>query len=232
MRIGFSTAIINNPSEDYINTLLDIAQSECSAIEFNDRIEEYSQEPSQIFIDIAKSYDYRSIHLPVLLSFEESRTAIDYWLKFADKIDAHSFTLHPTNMQSFDWLNQAFDERLALENMDWRKDYGKSVKDMVHALNIVEGAGWIYDLNHVYTNDESMSLADDFMKALEKRLRHYHISGFGDDNLPHTSLFTTKQDEIIKKLTRTDKPIIIESFGVEDINNWRKELDYISSRLK
>ena len=75
-----------------------------------------------------------------------------------------------------------------------------------------------------------MSLANEFYDNFRHYLGHYHLSGFAGENLDHTTLHTTRQDVIISHI-KTNHPVIIESFGIQDISDFRTELNYITHKL-
>ena len=88
----------------------------------------------------------------------------------------------------------------------------------------------VLEFSHIYTIDPSMRLADEFNNACFD-LSHYHISGYKNRKLNHIPMYKTKQNIIINTIS-TMKPIIIESFGVDDIVDFKHELCYIKNVLK
>jgi len=115
----------------------------------------------------------------------------------------------------------------ALENMDHRKPSHQRASEMQSALNNSATAGMVLDLNHIYTNDPSMKLADNFYTALRGHIIQVHVSGYRP--LAHEPLFKTKQTVILDALQDTAVPIIVE--GEMKPDDVTRELDYILDRL-
>lgn len=109
--------------------------------------------------------------------------------------------------------------------MDRAKVFGQTPSDMRTVFDDAPQAQWTFDLNHVYSNDDSMQLVDDFYD-LSDRLAHYHVSGYGGPELPHTTLHDSNQNIILRSI-RTNHPIIIESYGTADIADFHDELVYV-----
>ena len=115
---------------------------------------------------------------------------------------------------------------VGFENMDWRKESYKTPEEMEKLLDENPKAKFVMDVNHIYTNDKSMALAEKFWK-FENRLAEIHLSGFLE---LHDPLFETKQEEIIRAIKKTRAPIIIESvLRIEDVP---KELEYVKAELQ
>jgi hypothetical protein len=132
-------------------------------------------------------------------------------------------------MEGWGWTKSYFGNIASFENMDRFKPFGNTVHDMQRVMADHPGARWTFDLNHVYTNDPSLASVPQFYEQLGDP-GHYHISGFRDEQLPHTTLHSTRQDSIVKAVS-TDAPIIIESLGIDDIHLFHDELQYVAARL-
>lgn len=114
---------------------------------------------------------------------------------------------------------------VSFENMDHQKDFGKDLKDLKKVFSFSEQFKMTLDLNHVFTNDITLKLADEFYKEFGDRISEIHLSGF--EKL-HEPLYKTKQLEIINKV-EPNIPIIVES--VMDQNEIKNEKDYILKNL-
>lgn len=230
LTIGFSVDLdhLSDPgTEKILNQMLDAG---CTAVQVHAHPDLLKATP--MHLDIIKQFGYRTVHLPELHDPTSSRELILASQDLGTRIDVQDFTLHPTNLDSFGWLAGEFGDLLSIENMDRRKDFGKTPADLARVFSELPNAGWIFDVNHIKTNDPTMALADEFYKQLSGQLKHYHLSGYVDDNLPHTLLADTRQDEIIAKVTDKTKPIILESLGANDLGRFREELAYVSTRLQ
>lgn len=227
-KLGFS--VIYSATHDkqfYITLFRDMLSAGCSAIELHTPQHEALDDPD--LLDLIKQFDYRAIHSSDLRSASEDSRVLSYYIDLAARIKAAAITIHPHTMEQWGWLAAYFGNIASFENMDCFKPFGQSPEDMKKILSEYPTARWTFDINHVFTNDAALQRVGDFYTALGKP-GHYHISGFRDATLPHTTLHTTHQDSIIAAIT-TDRPIIIESLGTNDIHLFRKEYDYVIERL-
>jgi hypothetical protein len=194
-------------------------------------------------IDLLRSFNYVSVHAPALVSDNKDKTSrewIDYpsshgeeiveqILEIADLIDADTILFHPDLVEDFDWLSKKVGDRLAFENMDDRKKFGKTVEDMEKVFEKVPNAKWVCDVNHIYTNDRTMKSSEEFHKAFADRLCHYHISGYGDF---HDCFYRSKEDIILTGIKDLSIPLINEGIALREGEiSLRKEHDYILTRL-
>ena len=231
MVIGFSVCFPPHPSDKELETLEQILQAGCKAIELNPLLQRHKYQPSSDkFIELVNEFEYRSIHLPPDM-YESDKKVVDYYSELARDIKAHSVTMHPASATANIWLEDAFSQNIGIENMDWRKTFGKSVSDFKEIFAAQPNAKWVCDTNHILTNDHTMRLSKDFHAAFSDRLIHYHVSGFVNAYHPHGILFETKQSEIVRGILDKTKPIIIESFGEGNLDEFQQELDYISPIL-
>lgn len=225
-KLGFS--VIFSPKKDtqfYVQLLSGMLAYGCEAIEVHTPVHDTTVHDIDI-LSLLKKFPYRSIHASDIESYGHNKDEINYYQKLSSQINAQTITFHPHAMQSWDWLTQYFKNTVSFENMDWRKPFAKTVNDMKKIYNDYPDSSLTLDLNHLYSNDPTMALAEDFYAAFTN-IAHYHISGFSDEALPHTTLHTTKQNKIISSI-HTEHPIIIESLGIDDIADFRKEYDYVS----
>lgn len=226
-KIGFS--VIYLPAQDnkfYTSLLEDMLAAGCRAIEVH--VPHHNQIDAPL-IKLIRKFDYRAIHTSDLRSATENQEALTYYKELAQHIDAEAITIHPHTMQTWDWITDYFGDQTSFENMDCFKPFGKTPEDMQRIKSEHPAARWTFDINHVLTNDKSLGSIPDFYAKLGNP-GHYHISGFKDESLPHTTLHTTHQDEVIDAIT-TDAPVIIESLGDEDIHLFRDEYDYVAERI-
>jgi hypothetical protein len=229
LKIGFPIAVAEFDKPETVGILKKMLDIGCGAIQVHGHSDLLSAKPGHL--NLIKQFDYRTLHLPELHDQTTDQALINAALRVADAMQAQDFTLHPTGLSSFGWLAGVFGDRLSIENMDWRKDFGKTPSDLEKVFAELPNASWTYDVNHVKTNDPSMNLADDFYQLFKNRLKQYHLSGFVDDEMPHTLLADTKEEEIIAKVEDKTKPIIIESLGFKDMPRLQEEFDYITARL-
>lgn len=185
-------------------------------------------------INLISKFKYRSIHMPVLNDnniIHYPDPSIDKWLNVIDiiitEINPHTILFHPDQVDNFNWANKKYGNRLAFENMDSRKSFGKTVEDMSKVFELCPNAKFVLDVNHAYTNDKTMKLADSFYSIFRDRLIHYHLSGFGGF---HNALCTTREDIILNGIKSFDIPIVHEGNLLAN-NLLKKEFKYISKRI-
>lgn len=180
---------------------------------------------------LVKKFKYRSIHAPVIdirYPSKDSKWIIEKVLTLAENINANTVLFHPDLIDDFVWLNKQFGNLLAFENMDRRKPYGKSVKDMKEVFNKSPKAKWVFDVNHLYTINKTMSKTTVYYESLKDRLCHYHLSGYGGFHAP---ISVTKENIIFDGITDLSVPIICEG-GSENMKELiSQEHNYVLDRL-
>ena len=112
--------------------------------------------------------------------------------------------------------------------MDKRPKFGKSIKDLKYVFKMVPHAKWVFDVNHLFTNNPSMSKADEYYTALGDRLCHYHFSGYGGF---HKCISISREDIIFSGLTDLTKPIINEGADEKMKDVISKEHEYVLNHL-
>lgn len=227
-QIGFS--VIYSPEQNtqfYEELFSDMLEAGCDAIELH--TPHHNTIDDARLLDLISHFGYRAIHTSDLHNPVQDEKILGHYQDLAHRIGASAITIHPHTMKKWSWIADYFGERASFENMDRFKPFGQSPEDMLRVKSEYPTARWTFDLNHVLTNDTSLSRVPDFYAQLGAP-GHYHISGFQDASLPHTTLHTTRQNEVIRAVA-TDHPIIIESLGIEDITSFRDEYDYVVKRL-
>lgn len=179
--------------------------------------------PEELF-DLLKHFTYRSLHLPPDLRYpsKELDIILDPIMGFSKRAGIETFVVHPDRIDDFDYINKNFGSALAIENMDNRKEFGKSVYDLEYAFTNCPHAKFVCDINHIFSNDKTMGLASELHKSFGDRLCHYHVSGLG--SIIHSFLCKTHEDVMFKGVQNTNKPIILE--GGLDYNNGLLEEEY------
>ncbi|MBI2426554.1 MAG: hypothetical protein HYV34_01785 [Candidatus Kerfeldbacteria bacterium] len=182
-----------------------------------------------------RTFEYRSVHAPVDVRYpsQESETLMPKLLHVIEKVQAHTVVVHPDIVDDFTYLAECFGDKLAIENSDNRKSFGQTVEDMERVFEAIPKAGWICDVNHFYTIDSTMKIADAFHERFEDRLRHYHISAYQGHHNPFVCYEPGSEDAIIRGIKRTDIPLIHEG-GTSGINAGllTRERNYILERLQ
>lgn len=171
-RIKLGYAIICDKGvEDLIAKLDKILKQQIHAIEFSPtRVNGLEINITKSLIKRFKSFEYRSIHAPVkdnnskYIYYPEhkSQKVLDKIDRFIQEIDPQVLVFHPDQIHDFNWLNKRYGSLLAFENMDKRKDFGKTIGDMKEVFEEAPKAKWVFDINHLYTNDKTMKSAQAF----------------------------------------------------------------------
>lgn len=244
IKLGYSTGV-SKTKEIKKKSLKERAEMlflvEKDAIELGyTNFERLQENVSEEAAEVIRQFNYVSIHAPVLISKDpkvwmrypskEGCVAVEKILKIAERVDADTILFHPDEIDDFDWLSKKIGDRLAFENMDGRKSFGKTAEDLKEVFEKVPNAKWVCDVNHFYTIDESMEIAEEFHENFHDRLCHYHLSGFGGH---HEALHISKEDVILRGVKDFSVPIINEG-GIlrADEDFLLSEHEYILARLK
>lgn len=187
-----------------------------------------------------KKFDFISIHAPAIVT-NDGKERIRYSPQrgadivgqvnaIADRLGADIILFHPDAIEDFVWINKAVGSRLAFENMDKAKSFGKSVEDLEHAFEQAPNAKWVCDVNHIYTIDKTMKLSDAFHRRFQDKLAYYHLSGYGGW---HNALHISQEDIILEGIKDLSKPLIDEGQALRDgQESLLKEHKYILDRLQ
>jgi len=181
--------------------------------------------------EYVKDFEYISLHTPKLKKSIDIRSDIKKITEIYKKFGLENIVTHISWIKHFDdeIMSELLKVPISIENEDKDKDFGQTVLEMKEFL-------WKYpfnlmlDLQHCYTNDNTMKLALDFQEEFKDRIAQYHIAWFIEPNV-HYPLFKTKQDIILKSLKYKNKPIIIES-SFESEEEVKMEVEYIKNMLK
>ena len=86
---------------------------------------------------------------------------------------------------------RALGRRVVVENMDARKDDGRTAAELAPLMAELPDAGFCLDVAHAHTIDPSMEVAAELLDAFRGRLRQVHLSSIREES--HVSL--TREDE-------------------------------------
>ncbi len=129
-------------------------------------------------------FRYISIHGPSknLMGDEERLVAeLARLSRYANAIVMHPDTIEePSNFL-------ALGHKLLLENMDARKDSGRTRRELEPLFGELPDAGFCLDVPHAWSVDPTMEVAGELLDSFGPRLRHVHISSLSDD-LHHVPL--------------------------------------------
>lgn len=119
--------------------------------------------------------------------------------------------------------------RLVLENMDDRKQTGRTTDEMAIFFDALPDAGFCLDVAHARSIDPTMELAHEMLDRFRSRLRQVHLSSLNDGH--HVPLTADEEDLFAAVLGRCrDVPWILEARPPE---RWADELaatQFVSGR--
>lgn len=122
----------------------------------------------------------------------------------------HAVVMHPDTMEdpgAYRRLGRA----LVIENMDARKDGGRTVGELKPFFTELPEAGFCFDIAHAWSIDESMDVGRELLDAFRFRLRHLHVSSLAAE-LHHVPL-SKEHEALFAPLLRrcVDVPWILEA---------------------
>jgi hypothetical protein len=153
-------------------------------------------------------FRYLSIHGPSKDRVISEHELVDLLLKFSVWADA--IVMHPDTIDDPSSY-RAFGRKLVLENMDARKDDGRTVAEMAGWFAELPEAGFCFDIAHAWSIDDTMTVGIEMLDEFRSRLRHLHVSSLSPD-LHHVPL-TEEDEELFKPLLQRclDVPWILEA---------------------
>jgi hypothetical protein len=231
--IGFSTGAFHNFLSPVSKEAIDICRSfNLDAIEISCmRTEEIEHLLRLNEEDLSPYFSHISLHAPTRkIKYGDNAACLSVLEKIWEahlRLIFNAVIIHPDLVEDFS-VFQDCPLPLAFENMDSRKIFGKTPEDFEYILRKGQSR-LVLDLNHCYTNDSSLGLADKFKKTFKGNICEYHLSGF---TKYHELLYVTRQCQLIEAVAATnDTPIIIES-NCMNLTQATKELRYVQKYLK
>jgi len=222
MQIGFSTADLYEHPEQLSRDILDKQISlGASAIEVNAGASMIRTKLLEIPADSFKSFERKFLHAPGSLD----KTILDEIIVIQKKFNFEYINFHPNGVFDFDVLAKS-GLPVCIENMDSRKQDFVSVQDMQKVLDKYP-FGMVLDINHAYTNEANLDLANEFWNKLGDRIKYFHLSGF---TTLHEPLYKTKQNRLIDFVESKNVPVVIECM-LDNLDELEKEWYYIMDNL-
>ena len=174
---------------------------------------------------VLKPFAFRSIHMPTNIYYKNNKDTKELLKRIeyiSRNLNISNVVLHPDTIQSLK-IFEEYDVPFSIENMDRRKKFGKDINEIRYILENTNFR-FVLDINHIYTIDKSLKLAEHFIEEFMDKIVEIHLSGC--ENYSHVALLKTKQKELIEKIKSLNKPIIIESV-FDSLNDIQKEWDFI-----
>lgn len=231
--IGISTGILYRSIPSISQQIMNVCGSLCiDAVELGCiRTKSLLELPNFTVPDNRSQFNYFSLHAPTDLIYrddEETKQVLDVIKKTHKRLHFDLVVIHPDIVKDWSVLED-MSFPIGVENSDWRKDFGKTVEDLEKVfLSNRTDFGFVLDVNHCFTNDRSMKLAEELIAQFSDRLCEIHLSGFTNY---HEPISVTQQMEILKAVPFGDIPIIIESVCADEEEVW-KEYNYIKNYLE
>ena len=119
-----------------------------------------------------QNYQYVSFHAPSTFDVKEE---VDLIANLATLPDSWPIVLHPDAIHDFS-LWKSLSPRLAIENMDRRKNTGRSVTELEKFFKLLPRAKMCLDLGHARQVDSSMVGTYRLLKTFADRIVQIHIS--------------------------------------------------------
>jgi hypothetical protein len=120
-----------------------------------------------------RGFVYVSLHAPSRMSAEEEREAIVRLRSVAQR--RWPIIVHPDAIS--DWsLWRALGEQLLVENMDKRKQTGRTAQELSKIFEHLPAASLCFDLGHARQVDPTMTEAILILKQFKDRVKQLHVS--------------------------------------------------------
>ena len=227
MILGLSTGVLIDSTNLKFEEIIDFyKQIGCDAIELSPQHWRSATKES------LKDFKYISVHAGAKFSYDHNDATRQEMKDLEGKhkeIGFQCVVIHPPFMKDWSVLKE-YHLPWVVENMDNTNTMGTTPEEVLEYAKQA-GCNVVLDLNHCFTHDPSMQLADKFYEVLGDRIKELHLSGYGADTDAerHIPLHITKQLQIIKKVK--DLPIIGEPSGGTK-ESLREEFEYLKKILK
>jgi len=224
MIIGFSSGCLHKTHDRFVRETFDVFRNlGCNALEIMFHDFEDAEKLEALSPEDIRGFEYVSLHAPAFERIPEGelRGVLEKIERACLRLGIDSVVMHPDKFKDWGVISE-FAIPLAIENMDNRKESCKNAEDLRKIFEETD-ARMVLDLNHCFSNDPSMKLADELIEVFQDRIVEIHLSGF---ETFHDPLFKTRQQEILEKVFDKDILIIIES-GCETVEDAKKEYAYI-----
>jgi hypothetical protein len=156
----------------------------------------------------ALPFRYLSIHGPSKGRRMSEAALVESLARLGDRV--HAIVMHPDTIEDSRPFRK-LGRKLVLENMDARKEDGRSVEELEAWFERLPDAAFCFDVAHAWSVDSDMRLASDLLDAFRTRLRHVHVSSL-DAALHHVPLTEDDERLFMPLLHRcVDVPWILEA---------------------
>jgi hypothetical protein len=153
-------------------------------------------------------FRYLSVHGPSKQRRLDERELVQLLQGLPPWVDA--IVMHPDTIADAS-VYEPLGRRLVLENMDIRKDDGRTTAQLERYFEALPDAGLCFDIAHAKSIDPTMAEGHAILDAYATRLRHVHLSSLDEDShhVPLTSEDETLYPPLLQKCR--DVPWILEA---------------------
>ncbi|MFA4930807.1 MAG: hypothetical protein WC570_03030 [Patescibacteria group bacterium] len=227
-QIGFSHGVLHQVLEVYSAKAINTYKS-CSTSVLEICINKVDEvKKLNIIPPLVDNVRRKSIHLPsdtIYRNDETTKKLLQEIISFYHTIGSELILVHPDLVK--DWrVFDSYPANWAIENMDNQKQSYKTSTEIENFFTQHPNWKFVLDLNHCFSNDDTMKLADELIKKCQNQIAEIHLSGH-----THEPVFKTKQNIILDYCQKLAVPIVIES-TFNNINEVKKEYEYITDYLK
>jgi hypothetical protein len=153
-------------------------------------------------------FRYISVHAPSKAMELPEAQLVERLLALPRWIDA--IVVHPDVIEDPESY-AALGRRLVLENMDARKNNGRTATELGVFFDALPDAGLCFDIAHVWDVDKTMREGEAILDSFASRLRHVHLSSL-DESSHHVPLRGADAQIFAPLLARCrDVPWILEA---------------------
>lgn len=155
-------------------------------------------------------YQYISIHASSDLKRRDEEVIGNILYQYALNHN-RNMIVHPNTIIDFD-LWRSFGNFVCIENMDARRDDGRTVREMEVIFARLPEASFCLDIGHARQIDGSMKMAADMIREFKCRLKELHVSEVDADGV-HRRISSECANDFSKvaHLIPENTPMIIES---------------------
>jgi hypothetical protein len=157
-----------------------------------------------------RQYSYVSIHAPSSFSEPEEENVVQLLQNVPED---RPIILHPDTIFDFE-LWRPFGRKITIENMDRRKQVGRSAEELKYFFEKLPDARLCLDLAHVHQFDRTMTEAYRILKTFAHRICQLHVSEL--DSTGHhypLSIGTMQAFAEIASMIPAEAAIILESLN-------------------
>jgi hypothetical protein len=207
--IGFSTGAV--ALGDFERALVLMSSTSMTAVELSAlRLPELPRLVEALPRLNLRQYSYVSVHAPSRFSESEEGSVVELLQKVPKN---WPIILHPdTIYDCAKW--REFGSQLAIENLDRRKELGRSAEELKYWFERLPEARLCLDLAHAHQVDRTMTEAYRILKTFKLKVCQLHVSELDSTGHHHPlSLGSMRAFTEIESMIPVDAAIILESLN-------------------